>query len=91
MVRAFYFNFELREGNILYLSVKSIKISLVVKQLGEILKAPYVGVELQHNFVSSWKIYNKNDFYYGISRITKEEIQNKRKNVVGGVKLSRPV
>lgn len=64
-------------------SIKGVPISTSVKQLGEILKIPYVGIKIRTNWEQARNDYSKRGYYYSISRMSEEEFYSKRKRVNG--------
>ena len=83
LVRIFYSNMEIVDGNIVS-NVKGKAISMSVKLFGEILGIPSEGVGMRLNVASTLVGYNKREFYYGIARIPEHEFIQKRQRIVGG-------
>ncbi|KAI5432916.1 hypothetical protein KIW84_020290 [Lathyrus oleraceus] len=83
LVRMFYCNMCIENGKFVT-HVRGKRIALTPKKLGQILDIPSGGSMLYDPEDEEWKEYNKREFYFGLSRISKEEYHEKMVESHGG-------
>ncbi|KAI5426004.1 hypothetical protein KIW84_031719 [Lathyrus oleraceus] len=76
LVKVFYSNMVLKKGKLTYV-VKGVPISMTAKDMSTILDIPSEGFRFSGTTTIPWEGYNKNAFYYSLSKLSEEQIYNK--------------
>lgn len=74
----FYYNLSIWNGCIVKSCVKGIYIIISMEDFNRCLDVPFDGERICQGFTCDWNSYQKNRYYYNISRLTQQEIYNKR-------------